>query len=176
MTVAATARVPSPNGHHRQKASSNHQCTQQGSETPLTYPAVSHPRTRGALQQGSVTFSRSMIKWSEQLRLSCDCDIARIDSVLDSGVATGPSQLENFRFCLWSVVPWCRLWDWRDLGLKSVLTKNFAMHVSLVLVKSDIEGQASSRWRGVEVWRLGCPPSHLTTVQSVSQNSPRVLY
>ncbi|GBL87402.1 hypothetical protein AVEN_118346-1 [Araneus ventricosus] len=55
--VAITSHSPIPpvegTHYHRQRASPSHYCTHQGSETPLTYPVASHPRTRGAPQWDS---------------------------------------------------------------------------------------------------------------------------
>ncbi|GBM37003.1 hypothetical protein AVEN_31853-1 [Araneus ventricosus] len=53
--MAITGHSPTPTvggkHYHRQRASPNHYCTHQGSETPLNYPAISHPRTHGAPQR-----------------------------------------------------------------------------------------------------------------------------
>ncbi|GBM08368.1 hypothetical protein AVEN_108368-1 [Araneus ventricosus] len=46
--VVITSYGPAlPAGYHRQWESPSHCCTNQGSETSLTYPAASHPRTLG---------------------------------------------------------------------------------------------------------------------------------
>ncbi|GBM62375.1 hypothetical protein AVEN_255735-1 [Araneus ventricosus] len=50
--VAITGQGPTPpeggTHYHRQRARLSYYSTHQGSETPLIYPAASHPRTRGA--------------------------------------------------------------------------------------------------------------------------------
>ncbi|GBM02768.1 hypothetical protein AVEN_40834-1 [Araneus ventricosus] len=49
MTITGHGPIAPVGGthYHRQRANPNYYCSYQGSETPLTYPAASHPRTRG---------------------------------------------------------------------------------------------------------------------------------
>ncbi|GBL78974.1 hypothetical protein AVEN_48937-1 [Araneus ventricosus] len=63
--VAITGHDPTPPEgrtlYHRQRASPSHYYTHQGSETPLTYPAVSHLRTRGDPQCNNILCNSELI-------------------------------------------------------------------------------------------------------------------
>ncbi|GBL79747.1 hypothetical protein AVEN_18267-1 [Araneus ventricosus] len=66
VVMAVTGHGPTPlegsTDYHRQRASPSYYCTHQGSETPFTYLAASHLRTRGA-SSGTTRGSRIPCKY-----------------------------------------------------------------------------------------------------------------
>ncbi|GBM01046.1 hypothetical protein AVEN_136609-1 [Araneus ventricosus] len=82
--MAITSQDPIPPlgcaHYHRQRASPNHYCIHQGSETPLTYPADSHPRTRGAPQCNSERGEKFLKEINSGI-VMCDC-LLRFSAVL----------------------------------------------------------------------------------------------